>query len=326
MLSFFLSLVACTQWLQLILTSFRWYVIPIGHFPQKSLSRNLKIGFSFSLPPNHALLPLTHDLITSCIGWVHVSDVWALRVLHFHVYLKFVCCSCVRRGLEACLHISSSLLGFLWHEPFSGLSFFRAYSLQELGFCLIVGFSFFSPFSYSFLQSLHFLSYCSAIPAMVLFDLNLLGLFELVAYSSLNDSVQSFGLLGYVACGLLCTIFLLGILDPFTFLEHPRPFLVFCSRVLLLTPLGFTGPITLSFILGPYGFSINLLLSFTFITSGLLWPIFTFLHHILPMSLLLLSFRDPLGPSASSRPICLFHGPAIHYSYCLGLMVFLFTY
>ena len=65
---------------------------------------------------------------------------------------------------------------------------------------------------------------------------------------------------------------------------------------------------------------------FTFITSGLLWFIFTFLHHILPMGLLLLSFWAPLGPSTSSRPICSFHGPAIHNFCHLGLMVFLSTY
>ena len=43
------------------LCSFRWYVIPAGHFPQKSPSRNLKIGFPFSPPPNHDsyLWPMT---------------------------------------------------------------------------------------------------------------------------------------------------------------------------------------------------------------------------------------------------------------------------
>ena len=42
-LSLFLSLMACTQWSQLIFASFGWYVILAGHFPQKSLSKNLKI-------------------------------------------------------------------------------------------------------------------------------------------------------------------------------------------------------------------------------------------------------------------------------------------
>ena len=124
-----------------------------------------------------------------------------------------------------------------------------------------MGFPSFSPFFCSFLQSLHFLSHHFAIPAVVLFDLSLLGLFGVVAHSSLNNLVWSFGLFGYVACGLLCPIFLLGIFGPFTFLEHPRPFLVLCSHGLLLTLLDFPVSITLSFILGAHGFSINPLLS-----------------------------------------------------------------
>ena len=55
--------------------SFGWYVIPVGCIPQKSQSRNPRIGFPLSPPPDHALLPLTHDLTTSCIGWVQVGDV-----------------------------------------------------------------------------------------------------------------------------------------------------------------------------------------------------------------------------------------------------------
>ena len=67
------------------------------------------------------------------------------------------------------------------------------------------------------------------------------------------------------------------------------------------------------------------LIFFSCITSGSLWPVLTFLHHILHMGLPFLSLRDFLGPFASSRPICLFHGPAIHYSRRLSLMVFLST-
>ena len=98
-------------------------------------------------------------------------------------------------------------------------------------------------------------------------------------------------------------------------LGHPWPicfpwassthFLILHSHGLLLTLLDFPDPITLSFILGVYGFSINPLLSY-FITSGLLWPILTFLHHIMPMCLLLLS----LG---SFRPICFPQGPFIYF-------------
>ena len=59
------------------------------------------------------------------------------------------------------------------------------------------------------------------------------------------------------------------------------------------------------------------------ITLGLRRPFLTFLHHILPMGMLFLSFRAFLNPFASSRPICLFHGSMIHYSYRLSLMVLL---
>ena len=64
-----------------------------------------------------------------------------------------------------------------------------------------------------------------------------------------------------MACGLLHPIyFLLGVLGPSTFLGHPRPFLILRPHELLLTPLGFLGPITLSFILGAHGLAINPLL------------------------------------------------------------------
>ena len=68
------------------LCSFGWCVIPVGHFPQKCPNRNLKISLSLSSPPNHALLPLTHDLTVLCIGWVQAGEVWALRVPSFHLF------------------------------------------------------------------------------------------------------------------------------------------------------------------------------------------------------------------------------------------------
>ena len=118
-------------------------------------------------------------------------------------------------------------------------------------------------------------------------------------------------------------IFFLGILGLIAFLGHPQPFfLILHSHGFLLTLLGFPGPITLSFILGAHELFDQPLTFFTYITSSLLWPILTFLHHILLMGLLLLSLWAPLGPFASSRPICLFYRPMIHYSCHLGLMIF----
>ena len=79
-----------------------WVVChPSRTVPPKSPGRNLKIGFPLSSPPNHALLPLTHDLTMSCIGWVQAGEVWALRVPLFHVCPKSVCCSCICHGWSA---------------------------------------------------------------------------------------------------------------------------------------------------------------------------------------------------------------------------------
>ena len=104
----------------------------------------------------------------------------------------------------------------------------------------------------------------------------------------------------------LSHFFLLRHLWPICFswasLEH---FLILHSHGLLLTLLEFPNPITLSFTLGAHGFSINHLLSY-FITSSLLWPILTFLHHMMLMGLLLLS-------PGSFRPICFPQGPFIYF-------------
>ena len=128
---------------------------------------------------------------------------------------------------------------------------------------LIVGFSFFSPLFCSFLQSCyHFLLYRSAIPVVMLFDPSLLSLFGPTAHSSLNDSIWSFG---------FCITLLVGSFVPFIsswaslarllFSGFLDLFLTLRSHGLLLTPLGFPGPIALSFILGANGLAINPLLS-----------------------------------------------------------------
>ena len=107
----------------------------------------------------------------------------------------------------------------------------------------------------------------------------------------------------------LVHFFLLGYPWPICFpWVSSAHFLIIHSHELLLTLLGFSGPITISFILGAHELSINPLLSY-FITSNLLWLILTFLHHIMPMGLLFLS----LG---SFRPICF---PRCPFTYFMGL-------
>ena len=162
---------------------------------------------------------------------------------------------------------------------------------------------------------------------MILFDPSLLGLFGPAAYSFHNDSIWSFG---------LCITLLVGSFVPYISSWAPLAHLLSSGFLSPFPNSAFSWSFTNSFglpwpnyiIIHPWGSWAchQPLAFFACITSGLLWPILTFLHHILPMGLLLLSFWAPLGPFASSRPICLFHGPMIHYSYRLGLMVFLSTY
>ena len=124
----------------------------------------------------------------------------------------------------------------------------------------------------------------------------------------------------YIASGLLCPIFPLGHPWPICF---PWPssalFLILLSHGLLLTLLGFPGPITLSLILEAHGLSISPLLSL-FALLRAYRGLFSF-FYILPMGLLL-SFS--LG---SFRPICFlrdhFMGPWSIYSCHFDLMAFL---
>ena len=136
-------------------------------------------------------------------------------MLHFHVYLKYVYCSCVHRGLKACLHILPPILGFLWHDPFSGFSFFKACSFSGLGLCLAMGFSSFNPVSCPFLQSLCVLPYCSTI---------LLWRYLTHAYWASLDSLlilplmtqySHLGIFGYIWASLT-HLFSLGPFGPFS--------------------------------------------------------------------------------------------------------------
>ena len=92
------------------------------------------------------------------------------------------------------------------------------------------------------------------------------------------------------------------------------------SHEFLLTLLGFPGPITLFSSLGFMG----LPLTPYFLYLHCFRPAMAhshFLYHKLSMGMLFLSFQISLSPFTSLRPICLFHGPVIHYSCRLGLMV-----
>ena len=117
-------------------------------------------------------------------------------------------------------------------------------------------------------------------------------------------------------------------------LGHPWPIclpwassallLTLYSHWLLLTSLCFPGPITSYSFLGfmslpsiPYSLCLHCF-GLAAVHS------YFFSHHTLPMGLLLTIslFSDSFEPISFSRPIYLFHGPMIHYSCRLDLMVF----
>ena len=151
-------------------------------------------------------------------------------------------------------------------------------------------------------------------------DSILLGLFRPAVYSfpqCLNMAI------GFPTYGLLCSfcffswaslarLLPLGFFIPFTNSVFPWAIINFIGLPWLnyfILILGFIGlPLT------PY----FLCLHYFWTCSG---PFSLFLHHILPMGMLFLSFRASLSPFTFSRPICLFHKPVIHHSYRLGLMV-----
>ena len=125
-LSLSLSLMACTWWFQLILTSFGWHVIPAGHFPQKSLSKNPIIGFF----PLHTArpCPLTHDPPLPILARYRLVVPGSRACFAF-----FTRCSCTCHVLEIVLYVLPCTFGLLWRGLFSYLPFFMTCFFWELG-------------------------------------------------------------------------------------------------------------------------------------------------------------------------------------------------
>ena len=176
-----------------------------------------------------------------CIGWIQAGSAWALCVPSFHMCPKSACCPFVCRGLEACLHSLLSVFFDLSCELFFDFPF-----LLEVGPYLMMDLIFLWPTSWfpSFPAILFCYSCCN--------DSILLGLFRPAVYSF----SQWLGMAtGFPTYGLLCPFYLS--------LEHPwltcflwaflSILLTLHSHRLLLTSLGFPGPITLFSSLGFMG-------------------------------------------------------------------------
>ena len=121
--------------------------------------------------------------------------------------------------------------------------------------CLIVGFSFTNPFLTLFASRLIHLSCHPVIPAMLLFNLWLLGLFWACCMLSFCPIpiaqhyhwASTHAVLGYLgtfhhSLASLAYFILLVILSPFHLLRHPQPIPILHSHGLLLSILGFPDP------------------------------------------------------------------------------------
>ena len=118
---------------------FFWgHVIPTGHFPQKSLSKNPRIGF-FPLPTARPC-PLTHNPPLPILAGYRL-------VPRSHAcFAFFTCCSCTCRVLEIVLYVLPCTFGSLWCGLFSDLPFFMICFFWRLG---LVGSWAFLPLAYS---------------------------------------------------------------------------------------------------------------------------------------------------------------------------------
>ena len=151
----------------------------------------------------------------------------------------------------ACI-VCRTFLTILWFPFPLWLALLRDWALLDGGLC----FSSAHPFS-----CYHFLQYHSIIPAAKLFASILLGLFGPAIYSSPNGPVRPLVLLLHHWWAPVSHLFSLGRLRPICFpWASSALFLTLHSYGLLLNSLGFPCLITLSLILGVYGFVINPLL------------------------------------------------------------------
>ena len=285
---------------------FFWVVChPNRTFPLKEPEQEPHNRFSLLFTArSYPFLPLTHDpplLYSLGTGW------WCLGLAHALVLCTSKTCPLLMRlpwsrglSVHSTVHPWPLIAWIVfWFLIFYGLL------LSRVRLYLIMGFSFFSLVFAFFVVLLPFLSCHSAIPTVVLCS---------IVHGSLCPSMVI--RLTYVTLGFLDPLYCLWTpLAHFFLLEHPWPicfpwassahllslgilgsFSNFTFPWTFTTLLGFPSPIIISFIFGVHGLSINPLLSY-FIISGLLRPILTFLHHMMPMGLLFFS----LG---SFRPIC----------------------
>ena len=166
------------------LCSFGWYVISAGHFPQKSTSRNLKIGFSAL--PTAKPCPLTSNPWSHRVLYWLGTGWWGLGLAcAFLPCMSKICLLLIRLPWLACI-VCCPFLTILWFPFPLWLAPLRGWVLLDSGLCVSSA----HPFSCYYL-----LPYDSIIPAVKSFASILLGLFGPAVYSSPNDPVRPLVLL-----------------------------------------------------------------------------------------------------------------------------------
>ena len=239
--------------------------------PKESKQKPQNRFFLLPTARPYPLLPLTHDLPFlywlgtgwQCLGLVRAPlPVYIKSLFAAHTF------AIVWRLICAFYHSS---LTFCGENCFLIFLFFIGLLLSRVGFCLIVGFSLFSPFFAPSIILLPFLPYHYVVPAMVLFDSCLLGLLHVHFSIGYNDPIWSLDLYSYYF-GLSWPLTLLvgsfGLfLSPWASLAHLLslgilgPFSNSTFSWIFTNSFGFSQPNYLILHLGAHGFSINPLLS-----------------------------------------------------------------
>ena len=211
--------------------------------------------------------------------------------------------------------------------------------LSWAGPCLIVGFSFSNPVLTLFVSHLILLPCHPVILAMLLFNLCLMSLFwacYMLSFCSIPIAqhyhwTSTHAVLGFLGPfhrfrASLAHFILLGILDPFHFLGHPRPIPILHSHGLFLSLLGFSDPnCHILYFWGLWAFPPT-----PYLLNSLLWAS---LAHSCLLSISHNAHRFTTSFSRliwvhllSLRPFCYFFRPMVHYSCHSGLMVFFSIY
>ena len=155
----------------------------------------------------------------ACFTFVYVQN---LPIIHVFAMAKWLVCTSYHPSLTS--YGMSCLLIFLY-----GLLPLWGWALFDCGFFFL------QPTILLISAILHFLLWCYLIQACLASSGLLLILLLITQYDHWSFY--------YMACRLLRPIyFLLDVLDPFTFLGHPQPFLILRPHRFLLTPFGLPRP------------------------------------------------------------------------------------